>query len=271
MLKRVAILIATYNRSSATLACLASIAKQKSNFLIDIFMVDGGSPDDTLGQVQIKYPNVKCEILQDAYWNEAMRKAWTSATDFDYDFYLWLNNDVILLDGALEELLNVHNSNGDLNIVVGRTIDPTSGIPTYGALKRKKTISKLNFSLLGKNEVFGDTMNGNIVLVSQSVVNKIGILSSRFQHSMGDIEYGLRARKFGINILSTPTAIGFCSRNDDWVEAQNELTIRSWRYILKHPKGIRPKEWLYMCSQYGGILWPLNFIYRYLKIIRLKT
>ena len=46
-----------------------------------------------------------------------------------------------------------------------------------------------------------------------SVASKVGNIDGAFIHSMGDLDYGLRARKLGCSIWTAPSFVGTCSRN----------------------------------------------------------
>ena len=84
---------------------------------------------------------------------------------------------------------------------------------------------------------------------------------------MGDIDYGLRAVKHGYALLEHPVPVGFQENNEGWAQSVSYLNWGNWRYILRSPKGIRVGEWLHFCREYGGWLWPANFIWRYIKLM----
>lgn len=54
-------------------------------------------------------------------------------------------------------------------------------------------------------------MNGNVVLVPKSVVDKIGIINPIYHHDLGDVDYGLTAQENGIKVYATriPIASGY--------------------------------------------------------------
>jgi hypothetical protein len=51
--------------------------------------------------------------------------------------------------------------------------------------------------------------------------------------------------------------------------AIHRLTWKNWRFVLGHPKGVPIGEWLAFCRAHAGPLWPLNFMWKYLRMIRL--
>ncbi len=207
------------------------------------------------------------------FWNGGMRLAWKSAINTRLDFFLWLNDDLNLNPDALQSLVSFwfdqKDIYGDQLIVVGRVVSPKTGETSYGGYVRASRFTRLNFRHLhaGEKRVC-DTMNGNCVLMPRDVVENIGLLSENFRHSFGDIDYGLRARAAGYVILECPNPVGKQERNDAWWKSISRLDLNNWRFILFHPKGVPASEWFSFCRAHGGVLWPINFIWRYLKILR---
>ena len=56
-------------------------------------------------------------------------------------------------------------------------------------------------------------MNGNLVLIPNSVVEKIGLIDPHFHHLGGDYDYGFTAKKNDIKIYTTRQYIGISERN----------------------------------------------------------
>ena len=97
-----------------------------------VYLVDDGSTDGTSEAVQQEWTDVQV-IRGDGtlFWNHGMRRAFSEAVKGDHPFYLWLNDDTILLEDSLTSLLDTHRDlkarQEHLNIVVGSTRDPGSG------------------------------------------------------------------------------------------------------------------------------------------------
>lgn len=111
---KLAVLMTCHNRKDKTMTCLSSLykASQPIDYSIDVFLVDDGSTDGTGEAVKEKYPEVNI-IKGDGslFWNQGMRLAWNVASSrCSYDFYLWLNDDVILFEHALRELIDTEKN-----------------------------------------------------------------------------------------------------------------------------------------------------------------
>jgi GT2 family glycosyltransferase len=201
-----------------------------------------------------------------------MRRAWQEALGLGADFYLWLNDDTVLRADAIRDMLALYRAQGfPKTIVAGRTVDPLTKNVTYGGYKKSTGLSQLRFRRLQPNEIHCDSMNGNCVLIPQSAVKDVGINSERYRHAFGDNDYGLRATRRGYRIVELKNPVAQQSKNLDFIKATSTLTLGNWRKILFHPKGVPLAEWWWFCRQHGGALWPVNFFWRYAKMLRLRT
>lgn len=231
----VAVLLTVFNRKEVTLKGLASlfasIKKLPNHYLFDIYMTDDGCSDGTPEAVAIDYPNVK--ILKgngNLYWGGGMNKAWNAAlnSNIHYDYFLWFNDDVILFEDALCILFR-HITEG--YIITGAFHD-MEGVVSYGGKKKGGFLIEPNGSL---QEV--DLMNGNLVVISREVCDKLGIIDKRLIHGGGDYEYGLRAKSNGIGVYLAENYVGICNRHDAKIPkyCSKELTIHQRLKTLNSP------------------------------------
>jgi GT2 family glycosyltransferase len=100
---KIAVLLTCFNRKKKTLKCLSSLFAI-SNF--DVYLVDDASTDGTSEEIQVQYPSVN--IIKgngNLFWNRGMYLAWSYALNDNYDYYLWLNDDVVLYPFFFDELM----------------------------------------------------------------------------------------------------------------------------------------------------------------------
>ncbi|MBH8566258.1 glycosyltransferase family 2 protein [Nostoc sp. CENA67] len=270
---KLAILMTCHNRRDTTLRCLKALYQQDINF--DVYLVDDGSSDGTYDAVSTAYPEVK--ILQgngNLFWVGGMRLAFSEAIKRGYDYYLWLNDDIVLESTALHRLLNSHYQLKQQlqpdSIIVGSTKDTFTHQTTYGGQKQQKRWYSRKFVTVeaGTELQECETMNGNCVLIPNSVVVKVGNLDPAFIHIMGDLDYGLRARKQGCSIWIAPGFIATCSRNSvrgSWADTKLSLLQRLRK--VTQPKAFPLKSWTVFTRRHAGFFWWLYWLQPYIRAI----
>jgi len=278
-MEKIAILLTCHNRKQKTIDCLISlyevldISKHKINF--DIFLVDDGSTDGTSMEIASRYPDIY--LIQgsgELYWASGMRLAWESAINKNqnYDSYLLLNDDVILLDNVLNDLLSTHQYCLDRfnkpGIYVSSTIDNSNSRLSYGGLLIKYHGIKFKTSRINPGDVpqLCSLTNANILLVTKEVVQSIGILDSKYRHQFADYDYSLTASKKGIPVLVCPGFGGICTDDHGKSWLSSDSTLEERIKYLKSPTGLAYKEHLYYLKK--------NFIFQfpyYFTMLWLKT
>jgi GT2 family glycosyltransferase len=268
-----AVLLTCYNRQRQTCDCLDALKNQDVAF--DIYLVDDGSSDGTADAVIERYPDVK--IIPGSgtlFWVGGMRLAFAEALKVGYDYYLWLNDDTILRPNALKELLAHHAQlaarNSSNSVVVGSTQDPVTGKPTYGgAIRSNRWYSnKYEFLPSGDELKECETMYGNCVLIPSEVADVVGNIDASFIHSLGDLDYGLRARQKGCSIWLAPGYIGDCSKNTvsgSWVD-KNLSVLERLRKALD-VKGFPIGAWTTFVRRHSGPFWMAFWFLPYIRAV----
>lgn len=267
----IAVLLTCFNRKELTLNCLKMLSKQKAdNFTLDIYLVDDGCTDGTSQIVRAKFPDVNIIRGTGAlYWNGGMRLAWQRALSTKPDFYLWVNDDSFIYKDAVSNLLksyeNLIDKNQEAGAILGSMVDPDSKSLTYGGRAKAKGMNPLSIGKIIQpvNEAIKcDFVNGNLTLIPRNTVDRIGILSDKFTHSMGDFDYGLRAKNAGLDCWVAPGVYGECSANPikgSWQDKSLPISerIKKMNAITQLPPVC---EWKYFVKQHGGVLWPLLYL-----------
>lgn len=264
---KIAVLLTVHNRCEKTLSCLKAFTSQieYDRNVFDCFLVDDGSDDGTGSKVHEQFPEVK--IIKgngELFWNRGMLLAWETARDtYNYDGCLWLNDDVVLLQDALEKFLKFREKLPDA-IIVGAMCSTTNDneITYSGYIYKRRTMIIPN-----EEAVACDCFNGNFVYVPRTVYEKIGLLNPYFRHSCGDFEYGYRAKKAGINSYVIPV-VGKCDRNPGipkWLNPAKSMTERL--RLLYLPTGNNPFE-EFKVTRYESLIDAIGiFFYLHLKAI----
>ena len=139
-------------------------------------MVDDASTDGTAAAIRTEYPWV--EVIDGSgalFWNRGMYVGFGAALQRPADYYLWLNDDTVLVADALQSLLQqseqLRRAEGTPVIVVGATAERSSGRVTYGGRVRRSRLRRFNFELVWdeKRPVPCEAIEGNCVLIPREV------------------------------------------------------------------------------------------------------
>lgn len=270
--------LTSHNRCASTMACLRhlSVAAAKAGIRVRAVLADDGSTDGTASHVAEHFDWVTV-VRGDGslFWNRGMHLAMQHAIEAGgHDPLLWLNDDTLLHEDALQRLLaasqTLQQQAGQPGIVVGATADAQTGRLTYSGC-----VVKSRWRAFAFNKVFSehalvrcDTMNGNVVWLPREVVRRVGNLDPVFEHSMGDLDYGLRARRAGVPIAVAPGFAGTCSANPiagSFMDHSLPLR-RRWQLFINR-KVLPPASWRHMTRKHGGLLWPLHFVWPYASFV----
>lgn len=139
-MKHIAVLLTVFNRKEKTLLCLKNLYQQTIpyEYQMDIYLTNDGCTDGTPEAVKEQYPQVNIINAQgNLYWNRGMHLAWqTAAKTKDYDYYLWINDDTFIYEGAIENLLSTATLHKGKAIITSACEDTkTHSYITYGGRK----------------------------------------------------------------------------------------------------------------------------------------
>ncbi len=273
-----AVLLTCFNRKEKTLSCLRSIYEQAKvdNLTLKIFLVDDGSSDGTGSAVKNAFPEVN--VLHgngSLYWNGGMNLAWKAAIKENFDFYIWLNDDVYLSPHSLVAIFDAYSTAYSIHqtdpVIVGSFHEADGHSHAYGGFRVKRSIWAINQTRILPGDTIKqcDTFNGNLVFIPKSVVTKVGLLDERYKHSFGDIDYGFRCMANNIPTYIMPGYAGKCPRNPvkgDWFDPDASLRERYKRLV--GPTGLPPSEYFYFYKKEGKyIAGGLALIKLYLRLL----
>lgn len=276
-MNRIATLITCHTRKAKTLACLEALFQNPlpEGYSLEVFLVDDGSKDGTSEAVKQQFPDVHL-IGGDGslYWNGGMRVAFAAAMEKGFDYYLWLNDDTLLYQTAIETLINTSHDlwakQGKSVIVVGSTQDAKDGQHTYGGMVRPRKWKATTFQLVTPCDVpvECETMNGNCVLIPSEIAETVGNIEPKFAHAMGDADYGLRAGYAGFSLWVTSGFAGTCSHNSA-IGSFNDSSLPVYVRLRKmmQPKGLPLSSWRVFTQRHAGNLWLLYWLWPYVKVL----
>jgi GT2 family glycosyltransferase len=273
---KIAVILTCFNRKQKTLACLDAVMAQSvfRDVKIYFFITDDCSKDGTSDSIALRYQNIRLlKGTGSLFWNGGMRLAWGLALKENFDFFLLLNDDTFLYPDTLHRMLDTHakcmEDTGRAGIIVGSTQDET-GRTSYGGELRTSRFRPLTLIKVEPNEEVKicDTFNGNCVLVSRNAASLLGNLDAGFVHAMGDTDYGLRAKRAGVPMWVMPFYAGRCVNDGSIHRSFNDCSLSVAMRLEKilSPKGLPWRPWRILCQRHAGILWPVYWVWPYMKL-----
>lgn len=247
-----AVLITCHNRKDTTLACLERLFSIRRD--VDVYCVDDNSIDGTADAVLEEYPQVNL-IHGDGnlFWSRGMRIAWIEASrSKDYDFYFWLNDDLLLYDDSFDEMLQCSGLMNHMAIIAGLVQETTTKQVIYGGFDKDKHLIEANGTL---NEV--NNLNGNFVLVPKHVFEKIGVFDPVYHHDLGDVAYGHEAHRQGLHVCTSRKYIGctdiVLQSNYTRIRLNGVSVLRRFKKLYS-PLGSNPFITFHFLSKYEGFI-----------------
>jgi len=243
-----------FNRKVTTLRCLQQVETQnydKNKYSVDIYLTNDGCTDGTPEAVRAEYPYVRIiDGNGTLFWNRGMYAAWVEAAKREYDYYLWLNDDTFIFDDTIARLLFSSEKHSNNVIIAGSTsaVGDASKI-TYGGWTDGRLCTDVS------KEQPCQTINGNIVLVPKQVYDVLGTNDPVFRHAIGDMDYGYRAMKRGIEIWIAQGILGECDLHERptiWMDSTQPFSKR-WKNFFS-PMGNNPFEFFRFRHRHFGFI-----------------
>lgn len=275
MTTHVIALLTCHNRKEQTVQCMRALfaGRTSGDSKVSAVLVDDGSTDGTGDAVNTSFPFVVIDRGDGSlFWNRGMHQAHQIAVQADPDFLLWLNDDTVLASDAMATLLSTYQelkaAHGCDVLVVGTTIERRSSELTYGGLVATSRLRRFSFRKLpiASEPQECEAMNGNIVLVSRAIYQRLGPVDPVFEHALGDIDYAIRARKAGFRTFVAPGFQGFCSANVASASYLDPNLPPGQRWTqFRGRKGLPVASWRHFVRNHGGWAWPAYFAWPYLR------
>lgn len=254
---KIAVLLTCFNRKEKTIACIESLRTNAEELELEYIITDDGSSDGTPEALK-KLPD-SIHLIQgngSLFWNGGMIRSMEYTLEHlkEFDFVLLINDDVKFFPGAMNRLLDRMNET-DADIVVGSTVDSKERMSYGGVRMKSRHFARYELIEPSKEVVFCDTFNCNCILMKKVSFEKMGCLDSAYIHSMGDYDYGMKAKQLGQKVVNSAEHIGMCDDNSDEGTWRDASLPRKKRLELKEsPKGLPKKDWFHFVNKNYGLL-----------------
>jgi GT2 family glycosyltransferase len=243
----VVIIILNYNKKDDLLECIDSISKQDyRNF--QVIVLDNGSTDGSARVIKNKYSDV--HIIENKInsgaaggRNIAIKYA---VENFNYDFILFLDNDVIVEKYFLEEMIKSFAKDKSIGIVTPKCymMNFPGTIGYAGGMSVNLFTGKISDIGSGqKDEGQFDRSGfvpacGGLCLVKNSVINEVGFFDEKFNpYGWEDVDFSIRARKHGFKIFYNHKAVvyhkGGKKQRGELAQEYEFSKVRNYFYLLR--------------------------------------
>ena len=213
-LPHVCVVILSWNGKEDTLACLGSLARGVEP-PAKVLLVDNGSTDGTSEAVRKKFPWVTVlETGENLGFTGGNNVGIRYALENGADYVLLLNNDTIVDPLSLREMLSVASSSDRIGFVSPKIyfLDPPDLLWFAGARFSTRTgygrVTGYRERDRGQYDEIReiDRPCGCAMLVSRALCEKAGLMDDGIFLYMDEVEWMLRARKYGFRAFYAPNA-----------------------------------------------------------------
>lgn len=218
----ICVLLTCHNRRAKTTACLQSLKNayelyndSKNRIHIEIYLTDDGCTDGTAEAAREVFPDEKTlHILQgngNLFWAGGMRFCWKEAlkSHEKWDYYLLINDDVVFLDNLFDDMIHSDElccqKYGMHGVYSGFTMSPQKDKTSFGGSNEKD----------GLLDPIGTPRQcqyicANALFIPKAVVDTLGIFDEDYVHGGADYDYGFKALKAGVPVMTNCSYIGIC-------------------------------------------------------------
>ena len=275
------IIVVSYNTRDLTLGCIRSIYKETRDISFEVIVVDNASSDGSADALEAEFPSMR---LVRSSSNDGFAAANNQAAEIaSGSQLLLLNPDTIVLDGAVQKLVQFARDNRNFAIFGGRTIFEDGSLNPESCWRRPTLWSTLcsatglssflRGSVLFDSESYGhwqrdsvrevDIVSGCFFLISKKLWDELGGFDTEYFMYGEEADLCLRARHMGHKAVIFPGAVivhhGGRSESvpgDKLVRllrSKNLLIQRHWRSPMARIGSAMLKFWVLTRRIYWGL------------------
>jgi hypothetical protein len=212
----VGVVVLNWNNPLDTEACLASVAR------LDypnrhIIVVDNGSTDDSVARIRRSHPGVELlETGANLGYGEGNNVGIRRALERGAEFVLLLNNDTEVAPSMLSGLVAVAAADPRIGMA-GPLVycrEPPHTLFAAGSFVEWGRGTIRHRGMFEPPEAYADDLPRPVdfvagcgVLVSRALIEACGVLEAKYYLNLEDVEWGVRARRHGFEVVYVPSAV----------------------------------------------------------------
>ncbi|MFZ4648188.1 MAG: glycosyltransferase family 2 protein [Patescibacteria group bacterium] len=225
-------IILNYKNYKDVCACIASLENQviPTNFNLQILIIDNNSEDGCTEKLQKKFPNHQFIFNKK---NLGFSKGVNQGIDFcskESDYFLLVNNDAELEKNCLGSLIESSANKYLTGPVIFYKNEPRlvwQGGGFFSKLKMNISVPDKNQTLFSKSLQEVDYLSGCILLIPKNLIESIGKFDEKFFFYGEDLDYCLRAKKYGLKVIYNPNA-------QSWHNIKRAAVSRTSPFVLEN-------------------------------------
>jgi GT2 family glycosyltransferase len=281
--KDLSIVIVNHNAKNYLKNSVESIIKNLTGVRYEIIVIDNASVDGSAAMMRQFFPQAKTiSAPRNLGFARANNLGIKEATG---KYILLLNNDMVVIDGAINKLLEFINSNSKIGIATGKLIEENGKVQRncrsfpitpfdaifgrasllsklfpWNPITRRNTLSDINKS--APSAV--DWVSGACMLVRREVFEKVGLLDEAFFMYWEDADLCVRTEAAGWEVRFNPDAefIHFTGRGG----GKRSLKLKLFTMYQMH----RSAYWYFRKHYYKTLIHPMAAV-AYLGMVFLIT
>jgi GT2 family glycosyltransferase len=250
---KVSIIVVSYNTREMTIDCLASVFEQTRRIPFELIVWDNASQDQSAEAIGERFKRSISLVASDTNLGFAVanNRAAELATG---DFLLLLNPDTVVLDSAIDKLVEFASIRPDAGIWGGRTVFPNGTLDPTSCWQRQ-TLWSLFCQASGLSSVFRqstffnpeglggwdrngtrsvDIVCGCFLLIRRDLWQSLGGFREEFFMYGEEADLCLRAKKLGVKpeISSAATIIHYGAASDTVRADKMVRLLRAKRLLI---------------------------------------
>jgi len=287
---KVVIVIPTHNRKSFLEKCLDSIIEQTyTNY--KVIVVNDGSTDGTNDILDNSFPEIRV-IHGDGnwWWTRSVNEGIRVAFQYEPNYILLLNDDVILHNNYLSNMIRAANDN-PLCLIGSASKDVITKEYNYIGVNAdwKRVRRKVLIDLYDRNRmpeyIKVNMLPGRGLFIPIEVFQMIGFFDEKnFPQANADADFSMRANKKGYGLIVSTRAYLFSYTEDGpdkYYESKYNIenffkrlyekrSKQNLYYLLKFNFRHCPRKWFFSYTTINFIAVIFGYLKRWMKSVYIK-
>ena len=261
----ISVIIVSFNTSSLLRRCLDELFVHSTELVLEVFVVDNNSSDDSVAMVEREFPQVKLIANKENLgFAAANNQAWVRSSG---DFILLLNPDAFVRKGAVYNAVKFMETYPDCGVCGGRlvkpdgTLDPSARkFPTFltkflmltgwrNKFPQSRILAGHEFGHFDHNSVMEvDWVPGTFTMYRRNMLEQTGLFDERFYIYYEETDLCQTAKRRGWKVYFLPWSeiihVGGASSKTRKEHSFDDAALQVTRFRMR-------SEWLYFRKNSG--------------------